>query len=61
MRNKIVAGNWKMNLDADAAKRLYLDLLNKSIDQSDGKLILILPPIIYLQDFIEQNYSTEMV
>lgn len=55
MRNKIVAGNWKMNLDADAAKLLYLDLLNKSIDQSDGKMILIFPPNIYLQDFIERN------
>ena len=55
MRNKIVAGNWKMNLDVDEAKTLYLDLLNKPLNQSDGKLTLIFPPNIYLQDFIERN------
>ena len=37
MRNKIVAGNWKMNLDVDEAKTLYLDLLNKPLNQGDGK------------------------
>jgi len=55
MRNKIVAGNWKMNLDVDEARTLYLDLLNKPLNQSDGKLNLIFPPNIYLQDFIERN------
>ena len=55
MRNKIVAGNWKMNLDVDEAKTLYLDLLNKPLNQGDGKLTLIFPPNIYLQDFIERN------
>ncbi len=55
MRNKIVAGNWKMNLDADAAESLYLDLLSKSFGQSDGKITLIFPPNIYLQDFINRN------
>lgn len=55
MRKKIVAGNWKMNLDADAALSLYLDLLNKSLNQSDDKMALIFPPNIYLQDFIQRN------
>lgn len=55
MRNKIVAGNWKMNLEVDEAKALYLDLLDKPLNQSDGKLTLIFPPNIYLQDFIERN------
>ena len=55
MRNKIVAGNWKMNLDADAAESLYLDLLSKSFGQSDGEITLIFPPNIYLQDFINRN------
>jgi len=55
MRNKIVAGNWKMNLDADEAESLYRDLLNKSLGQSDGKMTLIFPPNIYLKDFIEKN------
>ena len=55
MRNKIVAGNWKMNLDADAAESLYLDLLSKSFGQSDDEITLIFPPNIYLQDFINRN------
>lgn len=55
MRNKIVAGNWKMNLDADEAESLYHDLLNKSFGPSDGKMTLIFPPNIYLKDFIEKN------
>ena len=55
MRNKIVAGNWKMNLDADSAESLYLDLLSKSFGQSDDEITLIFPPNIYLQDFINRN------
>jgi triosephosphate isomerase len=55
MRKKIVAGNWKMNLDADAAGSLYQDLLNKSFGKSDGKMTIVFPPNIYLQDFINRN------
>lgn len=55
MRNKIVAGNWKMNLDADEAESLYQDLLDKSVGQSNGKMTIIFPPNIYLKDFIEKN------
>tara|TARA_B100001287_G_scaffold225876_1_gene195480 strand:- start:5467 stop:6219 length:753 start_codon:yes stop_codon:yes gene_type:complete len=55
MRKKIIAGNWKMNLDADEAQNLFLDLLDKPFNQSDGKMTLIFPPNIYLQDFIKRN------
>ena len=50
MRIKIVAGNWKMNLDlqssVDLAKEVNLQLQNKNLD---GKRVLIAPNFAFLQ------------
>tara|TARA_B110000046_G_C12956842_1_gene382675 strand:- start:543 stop:1292 length:750 start_codon:yes stop_codon:yes gene_type:complete len=54
MRKKIVAGNWKMNLDRDESKQLFSNII--SIKSSDnGPLALVFPPSIYLADFVKLN------
>lgn len=48
MRRKIVAGNWKMNLDAGKATALFLALEEMPKYDVD---VIIFPPAIYLQEF----------
>ena len=49
MRKKIVAGNWKMNLNKEEAYLLFNNLESKSFP-SDG-IVIIAPPSIYLDSF----------
>lgn len=49
MRKKIIAGNWKMNLNATEADKLYLEL--KEIEKGKAEVI-IFPPFIYLDRFV---------
>ncbi len=51
MRKKIVAGNWKMNLDKISSKNLVLEILDKT-DNNDINII-ISPPFIYLEDSVK--------
>ncbi|KJS06270.1 MAG: triosephosphate isomerase [Flavobacteriales bacterium BRH_c54] len=53
MRKKIVAGNWKMNLQLDEAKQLLQDIQLVEKDVSDVTLI-INPPALYIPLFKEQ-------
>ena len=55
MRKKIIAGNWKMNLDIDAANKLYSEGLSIWPETSEDTAVMIFPPSIYLQDFIQRN------
>lgn len=51
MRQKIVAGNWKMNLLANDARELLLTLNdNKEIYNSNVEVI-VAPPTLYLSEF----------
>ncbi len=62
-RNKIVAGNWKMNLTFNEAQELVDDLLDRLEEQEDLKCEVILcPPFPYLElltdfEFDEQLYN----
>jgi triosephosphate isomerase len=42
MRTKIVAGNWKMNLDVDASKKLALDISNdiQNLETNNTRIII---------------------
>jgi len=57
MRKKIVAGNWKMNLDAVQATKLFFELTK--IQSSDVEVI-IFPPTLYLQNFAKLNNSIKL-
>lgn len=58
MRKKIVAGNWKMNLDFEAAKKLFDELIKL---QSDKTEIVVCPPSIYLAYFSEKIQSNSNI
>lgn len=49
MRKKIVAGNWKMNLDINAGKELINGIVEGLPALSDAKQVIICPPHTHLQ------------
>lgn len=61
MRKKIVAGNWKMNMLKDEAKKLFSEILSMSMESSDHKITVVFPPSIYLADFVRQNNGKVML
>lgn len=52
MRKRIVAGNWKMNLNWEDANELFSSLIN---EPNKSNQVMIFPPSIYLQDFVRRN------
>lgn len=60
MRKKLIAGNWKMNLTFDEARRLFHELINLKYD---SKLVdvLIAPPALYLSPLAIANSSDILI
>lgn len=56
MRKKIVAGNWKMNLNADAALNLVSQLEQYAIKNSidSDKELIVSPPYVYLENISDR-------
>ena len=50
MRKKIVAGNWKMNLDVGEAQDLFKAIV--ALEPAEGVHIAVFPPAIYLDRFL---------
>ena len=48
MRQKIVAGNWKMNKDIDEAIELIVNLEQYRNDFSPDVKVILAPPSLYL-------------
>ena len=59
MRKKIVAGNWKMNLDYGEAKQLLQKLIQVKDQFTSGAEIVICPPTLYLSVFAELLNNNE--
>lgn len=57
MREKIVAGNWKMNLSISDAKSLWYEL-NSS--EYENVTVLAFPPSLYLSEFAESQKSVRI-
>lgn len=54
MAKKIVAGNWKMNKDRDAAVALVEDLKNKIAEyNTSGVSLIVSPPYLYLSEILK--------
>lgn len=54
MRTKLIAGNWKMNLEWDEAMTLLADLVNwHGQQQSLTSEVAVFPPYLYLRHFYE--------
>ena len=59
MRKKIVAGNWKMNLELEDATNLFNHLNNKSNSYKDVEII-IAPPSLYLGLFAHNSLEISL-
>ena len=51
MRQKIVAGNWKMNLLANDARELLLTLNDNQEIYNSNVEVIVAPPTLYLSEF----------
>lgn len=55
MRKKIVAGNWKMNLDYNAGLSLFSEIVNMVNDEVRGEQeVIVCPPFIHLNSLAHQ-------
>lgn len=61
MRKKIVAGNWKMNLNYEEAKLLLNTLIESAKSGNTGAEIIVCPPAIYLAAFSDILKSQSLV
>ena len=63
MRNKIVAGNWKMNCSFDEAEMLVDEILDRLEEQEELECeVIVCPPFPYLEmltdmEFEEQQFN----
>ena len=62
MRKNIAAGNWKMNLDLDAGKKLASEVVNMTADEvsNDAEVILI-PPFLHITSIKQLTGSSNNV
>ena len=56
MRKKIVAGNWKMNLDKSSSDNLVKEILDLTKENKSPQIVLS-PPFIYLQQIVKDCQS----
>ncbi len=54
MRRKIVAGNWKMNMNLDKGHELVAGILKGLPELNDNKRVVIAPPFINIQHTVYQ-------
>src|SRR3546814_10538507 len=62
MRNKIVAGNWKMNLDYQEGISLFSEILNMVGDETRGnQQVIVCSPFIHLYNIAQQSKDAKNV
>ncbi len=62
MRNKIVAGNWKMNLDYQEGISLFSEILNMVGDEARGnQQVIVCSPFIHLYNIAQQSKDSSNV
>ncbi|MCC6186746.1 MAG: triose-phosphate isomerase [Chitinophagaceae bacterium] len=61
MRKKIVAGNWKMNLNLGEGYTLVAEILSKLPSLSESQQVIIAPPFLHTQQTITQTQYTPFV
>ena len=57
MRKNIVAGNWKMNLDAEEASQFALNFIKHKNSFSEAVDIIVCPPAVHIQDLADIFYD----
>lgn len=61
MRKKIVAGNWKMNLDITEGAQLVNDIFNGLPELDSNRIVVIAPPYIHLTQTASQLAGMDYV
>lgn len=62
MRKKIVAGNWKMNMDYTLGMSLFSEVVNMIHDEVRGNQeVIVCPPFIHLHSLVQLNRSNVKV
>lgn len=62
MRKKIVAGNWKMNLDYTSGMTLFSEVLNMVNDEIHGdQEVIVCPPFLYIHSLVQLGKSNTRV
>jgi len=61
MRKKVVAGNWKMNLDIEQGKKLVNEILAGMPELGDEHKVIICPPFIHLQQTAQLTVAANRV
>src|SRR5690606_19403646 len=62
MRNKIVAGNWKMNLGYQEGVSLFSEILNMVRDETRGnQQVIVCSPFIHLYHIAQQSKDVKNV
>src|SRR5262245_20151134 len=61
MRKKIVAGNWKMNLNLEEGKNLVNGILAASPALSEEKQVVIAPPFVHLSQTATQLNGQQFI
>ncbi len=57
MRKKIIAGNWKMNLNY-AEAMAFADALVDAVDEKVSVEVVLAPPFVYLHDIVSRTQSS---
>ncbi|QJD97618.1 triose-phosphate isomerase [Mucilaginibacter robiniae] len=61
-RKKIVAGNWKMNLDYNEGLSLFSEIVNMVKDEITGQQqVVVCPPFIHLHSLVQLAKGTDKV
>ena len=54
MRKKIVAGNWKMNMDYTSGMSLFSEVLTMVNDEARGEQeVIVCPPFVYIHSLVQ--------
>ena len=62
MRKKIVAGNWKMNMDYTLGMSLFSEVVNMVQDEIRGdQQVVVCPPFIHLHSLVQLNKAGNKV
>ena len=52
MRNKVLAGNWKMNLNANQSAALFSEITSSFINNTDLRVV-VFPPSLYVKELLD--------
>jgi triosephosphate isomerase len=61
MRNKIAAGNWKMNCTFDEAIKLTTAIINEKREKKSNATVILASPYLYLEALVKLTASHEYI